>query len=58
MNNASAYIGLIRERKIGIVIPGNRGGTEVEEVGRRIHPCAGAAMSTLYSASAFLDESA
>jgi beta-lactamase class C len=36
MNNASAYIGLIRERKVGIVILGNRGGTEVEEVGRRI----------------------
>jgi beta-lactamase class C len=36
MNNASAYIGLIRERKVGIVILGNRGGTEVEEMGRRI----------------------
>jgi beta-lactamase class C len=36
MNNASTYIGLIRERKVGVVILGNRGGTEVEEVGRRI----------------------
>ncbi len=36
MNNASAYIGLIPERNIGIVILGNRGGMEVEEAGRRI----------------------
>jgi beta-lactamase class C len=36
MNNASAYIGLTPERKVGIVILGNRGGTEVEEVGRAI----------------------
>jgi beta-lactamase class C len=36
MNNASAYIGLIPKRKVGIVILGNRGGTDVEEVGRRI----------------------
>jgi len=36
MNNASAYIGLIAERKVGIVILGNRGGMEVGEVGRRI----------------------
>jgi beta-lactamase class C len=36
MNNASAYIGLIAERKVGIVILGNRGGMEVAEVGRRI----------------------
>jgi beta-lactamase class C len=36
MNNASAYIALIQERKVGIVILGNRGGTEVEDVGRRI----------------------
>lgn len=36
MNNASAYIGLMPERKIGIVILGNRGGMEVEEAGRHI----------------------
>jgi beta-lactamase class C len=36
MNNASAYIGLIPERKVGIVILGNRGGTAVEEAGRAI----------------------
>jgi beta-lactamase class C len=36
MNNASAYVGLIPDRRLGIVILGNRGGTEVEEVGRRI----------------------
>jgi beta-lactamase class C len=36
MNNASAYIGLIPERKLGIVILGNRGGTDIEEVGRAI----------------------
>jgi beta-lactamase class C len=36
MNNASAYIGLMPERKIGIVILGNRGGMEVEEAGRGI----------------------
>jgi beta-lactamase class C len=36
MNNASAYIGLTPERKVGIVILGNRGGSEIEEVGRAI----------------------
>jgi beta-lactamase class C len=36
MNNASAYIGLIPERKVGVVILGNRGSMAVSEVGRRI----------------------
>jgi beta-lactamase class C len=37
MNNASAYIGLLPERKVGIVILGNRGGsTAMSEVGRGI----------------------
>ncbi len=36
MNNASAYIGLIPERKIGIVILGNRGNMEVSAAGRGI----------------------
>jgi beta-lactamase class C len=36
MNNASAYVGLIPERKLGIVILGNRGGTDIEEEGRAI----------------------
>jgi beta-lactamase class C len=36
MNNASAYIGLLPERKIGVVILGNRGSMAVEDVGRRI----------------------
>jgi beta-lactamase class C len=37
MNNASAYIGLLPERKVGIVILGNRGGgTAMSEVGRAI----------------------
>jgi hypothetical protein len=39
MNNASAYIGLLPERKVGIVILGNRGGsTAMSEVGRGIMP--------------------
>lgn len=36
MNNASAYIGLLPRRKIGVVILGNRGSMAVEEVGRRM----------------------
>jgi len=36
MNNASAYIGLIPERKIGVVILGNCGSMPVAGVGRRI----------------------
>ena len=36
MNNASVYIGLIPERKVGVVILGNRGCMAVEDVGRRI----------------------
>ena len=36
MDNASAYIGLVRERKVGIVILGNRGNMAAWETGRRI----------------------
>ncbi|MGA8295271.1 MAG: serine hydrolase, partial [Rhodoplanes sp.] len=36
MNNASAYIGLIPERRIGVVILGNRGGLAVTDTGRGI----------------------
>jgi len=36
MNNASAYIGLIPERKIGVVILGNRGSIPVTDMGRGI----------------------
>jgi len=36
MNNASAYIGLIPERKIGVVILGNRGSMAVTDMGRGI----------------------
>ena len=36
MDNASAYIGLIPERKIGIVILGNRGSMEIAETRRAI----------------------
>ncbi|HWF95309.1 MAG TPA: serine hydrolase [Xanthobacteraceae bacterium] len=36
MDNASAYIGLMRERKVGIVILGNRGNMAVWETGRAI----------------------
>ena len=36
MDNASAYIGLVRERKVGIVILGNRGNMAVWETGRHI----------------------
>ncbi len=36
MDNASAYIGLLPERKIGVVILGNRGSLEVADAGRRI----------------------
>src|SRR5215468_10952583 len=36
LNNASAYIGMIPTRKLGIVILGNRGNQYPNEVGRRI----------------------
>jgi beta-lactamase class C len=36
MNNASAYIGLIPERKVGVIILGNRGSMALAEVGRAI----------------------
>ena len=36
MNNASAYIGLIPERRIGVVILGNRGSMAVTDMGRGI----------------------
>jgi len=36
LNNASAYIGMMPSRKIGIVILSNRGNTYPNEVGRRI----------------------
>jgi beta-lactamase class C len=36
MDNASAYIGLIPERKIGVVILGNRGSMAVTDMGRGI----------------------
>jgi beta-lactamase class C len=36
MNNASAYIGLVPKRRVGIVILGNRGSMAVATVGRRI----------------------
>ena len=36
MNNASAYIGLMPERKIAVVILGNHGSMPVADVGRRI----------------------
>jgi beta-lactamase class C len=36
MENASAYIGMITERKLGIVILGNRGSMSVSEVARSI----------------------
>jgi beta-lactamase class C len=36
MDNASAYIGLIPERKVGIVILGNRGSMAIAEAGRTI----------------------
>jgi beta-lactamase class C len=36
MDNASAYIGLVPERKVGIVILGNRGNMAVWETGRRM----------------------
>src|ERR1019366_6359964 len=36
MNNASVYIGLIPERKVGVVILGNRGSMALSEVGRGI----------------------
>lgn len=36
MNNASAYIGLIPERRIGVVILGNRGSMAVSDKGRSI----------------------
>jgi beta-lactamase class C len=36
LNNASAYIGLMPSRKLGIVILGNRGNQYPNETGRRI----------------------
>jgi hypothetical protein len=36
MDNASAYIGLVPERKVGIVILGNRGNMAAWETGRSI----------------------
>ncbi len=36
MDNAAAYIGLVPEQKVGIVILGNRGNMAVWETGRRI----------------------
>ena len=36
LNNASAYIGLMPSRKLGIVILGNRGNQYPNEPGRRI----------------------
>jgi beta-lactamase class C len=36
MDNAAAYIGLVREQKVGIVILGNRGNMAVWETGRRM----------------------
>jgi beta-lactamase class C len=36
MDNASAYIGLMPARKLGVVVLGNRGGMAVAEVGRYI----------------------
>ena len=36
LNNASAYIGMMAHRKLGIVILGNRGNQYPNEVGRRI----------------------
>ena len=36
LNNASAYIGMMPSRKLGIVILGNRGNLYPNEVGRRI----------------------
>jgi beta-lactamase class C len=36
LQNASAYIGMVPRRKLGIVILGNRGNQYPNEVGRRI----------------------
>ncbi len=36
MNNASAYIGLVPGRRVGVVVLGNRGSMAVADVGRRI----------------------
>ena len=36
LNNASAYIGMMPSRKLGIVILGNRGNQYPNELGRRI----------------------
>jgi beta-lactamase class C len=36
LNNASAYIGMMARRKLGIVILGNRGNQYPNEIGRRI----------------------
>jgi beta-lactamase class C len=36
LDNASAYIGMLPERKIGIVMLGNRGGMNIVEAGRAI----------------------
>ena len=36
LNNASAYIGMIPRRKLGIVILGNRGNQYPNKVGRRM----------------------
>jgi beta-lactamase class C len=36
LNNASAYIGMVPGRKLGIVILGNRGNQYPNEVGRRV----------------------
>jgi beta-lactamase class C len=42
LDNASAYIGMMRSRKLGIVMLGNRGNQYPNEVGRRIlHQLAG-----------------
>jgi hypothetical protein len=36
LNNSSTYIGVIRARKLGIVILANRGDQDPADVGRRI----------------------
>jgi len=36
LNNASAYIGMVRGRPIGIVIVANRGSLDIADAGRKI----------------------
>ena len=36
LNNASAYVGMVPSRKLGVVILGNRGNQYPNEVGRRL----------------------